>query len=558
MKKIILYLSGSFLILLSFVFLVLSFFSVPFSRAAASQPDLKSKQMHNPAAYIVSQCYTKTFDSKRTYNPCYSCHTTAQEPNYMSDADLQESYSFPQYATENHWKNLFKDRSKQVAAISDQEIENYILKSNYIEGDKILLAERLRQLPSAWDFNNNGKWDGYVPDCYFSFDEEGFDRTPQNGYSGWRAFAYYPFLGTFWPTNGSTDDVLIRLAQVFRKNKEGNFDKEVYMLNLAVSESLVKEKDASIKSVDEKKYGVDFNRNGKLDQAHKVVFAQNMSYTGLAGELQAQGKIAVAAGLFPQGTEFLHSVRYIDAKDNNIALAPRMKELRYAQKFAWLSYADLAQRSQSEIKEKFEDRDAPAYYKGNMETGILNQTGWVYQGFIEDANGELRPQNYEEQVFCIGCHGNIGATTDTIFSFARKFSSEQSFRQGWYHWSQKGLQNVDEPLRQDGKPEYAFYLLQNQGGDEFRANREVYEKFFDAQGNARKQQFARLKKDISYLLFPSRERALLLNKAYRVIVKEQSFIDGRDAVVRPVKNVHRQMKQDTPTRVSVVEENFYP
>ncbi len=68
------------------------------------------------------------------------------------------------------------------------------------------------------------KWSGYTPDCYFNFDDEGFDREYNGTYTGWRAFAYYPFLGTFWPTNGSTDDVLIRLSDSFRKKAGGEED----------------------------------------------------------------------------------------------------------------------------------------------------------------------------------------------------------------------------------------------------------------------------------------------------------------------------------------------
>jgi hypothetical protein len=39
------------------------------------------------------------------------------------------------------------------------------------------------------------------------------------------------------------------------------------------------------------------------------------------------------------------------------------------------------------------------------------------------------------------------------------------------------------------------------------------------------------------LLAPSRKRALLLDKAYMALVREQSFEKGRDVVIRPAKNV---------------------
>ncbi len=38
--------------------------------------------------------------------------------------------------------------------------------------------------------------------------------------------------------------------------------------------------------------------------------------------------------------------------------------------------------------------------------------------------------------------------------------------------------------------------------------------------------------DVSLLLFPSKERALVLDKGYKVMVEEQRFIYGRDANVQ--------------------------
>jgi hypothetical protein len=72
--------------------------------------------------------------------------------------DLQESYAFPDYALTNHWTNLFKDRSQQVAAISDEEILAYIRKDNYKDNQgNLILRHKLQNLPAAWDFDDNGK-----------------------------------------------------------------------------------------------------------------------------------------------------------------------------------------------------------------------------------------------------------------------------------------------------------------------------------------------------------------------------------------------------------------
>ncbi|MEA2028486.1 MAG: hypothetical protein U9N49_05875 [Campylobacterota bacterium] len=527
---------------------------------------------HNQSAYITSQCYTKTIDANgKAHNPCFSCHINSKAPNYIDDPDLQESYDMSEYSKVNRFTNLFKDRSNAVAKISDEEILTYIRKDNYKENARLLLADKLtHSLPKEWDVNNNGKWDGYTPDCYFNFDHEGFDKDLDGNDTGWRAFGYYPFLGTFWPTNGSMDDVLIRLPEEFRKDESGVVDVEVYKINLSIVEALIKQKDVSLEiNVDENKYGVDLDQDGNLSIATKVVFKwikpqydtatqtiQNfsMSYVGRAKALLLTNEVLIAPGLYPNNTEFLHSVRYIDIDENSttIKMAARMKELRYGKKTSWNSYPQLYNASMAEIKEKDAFPNRLRTILGDSEQGLQTGLGWVYQGFIEDINGNLRPQNYEETQYCIGCHSGIGAIADSTFVFQRKFDTKH-FQKGWYHWSQdkEGLKNITEPKTKDGRYEYTLYLEKNGAGDEFRSNMEVINKFFD-NGTLKNNEVEKLHNDISHLLYPSTPRALELNKAYRVIVDEQSFIYGRDAHVKPIENVHKEVEEGESTGVEAL------
>lgn len=528
------------------------------SDMVAENTSLGTQTLENEAAYIPPQCYTKTVDQAgNVHNPCYSCHTDASRPNYRNDGDLQLHYAFPEFATTNRWSNLFKDRTQQVAEISDEEIANYIRQSNYLDQEgAILPAQKLAELPEDWDYKKDGQWDGYVPDTRFSFDEEGFDRNPDNSYTGWRAFAYHPFLGTFWPTNGSTDDVLIRLPEAFQTNSQEEFDLTVYKVNLAIVEAMLKEKNITIDAVDEAPLGnVDLDKDGVIGTASKVVYdwapleQRFMQYAGQAGELLKKGELHLAAGLYPEGTEFLHSVRYVDVdEDGNNLLAPRMKELRYARKRYWQNYSELQADALEELKQKADFPDRLRSVRGNLESGVSNGQGWVYAAFIEDASGDLRPQSYEELVACVGCHGGTGATKDGIYSLHRKFGAV-SFRQGWFHWSQKGLQGIAERRRSDGGLEYAYYLSANGAGDEYRENSEIRQRFFDAQGKLRPDMLDQLRKDISLLLFASPERAMQLNKAYRVIVQEQSFTQGRDATISPVSQVYETADEDMVTDI---------
>ncbi len=520
--------------------------------------ELKSVTLVNKTAYVPSQCYTRTDDERgNVHNPCFTCHQDSLEPNYINDASLQLSYDFPEYALTNHWDNLFQDRSQQVAEISDEAILDYVRADNYQGPDgQLLLAERLKNLPAAWDYENDGKWDGYLPDCYFNFDEMGFDRAPDGDYTGWRAFGYYPFPGTFWPANGSTDDVLIRLAPEFRQDSNGQFNLMVYRLNLAIVEALITRRDVAIPEVDENLYAVDLNKDGVIGKAAKIVYdwapleGRHMSYVGLAKQALDEGRQQLAAGLFPLNTEFLHSVRYLDLNEHDeILLSARMKELRYARKRAWQTYFDLRAMADADRRENVSFPDRLRQVLGDMEHGVDNGMGWIYQGFIEDADGELRPQTYEENVFCVGCHSTVGAITDSIFAFPRKFAAKDAFQEGWYHWSQRDIKGLPEPRRADGEYEYTHYLRHNGAGDEFRANREIISEFFNADGSLNQAKIEALREDISVLLWPSRQRALDLNKAYRVIVREQSFIRGRDATITPPENVHREVEAAQSTGV---------
>jgi hypothetical protein len=533
---------------------------------AHSEPpavDLKRKHARNRIAYIPPQCFTRVQDAPGApaQNPCYVCHAEAPAPNPWSQPELQLSYDFPETvagrAAENPWRNLFRDRRLELAAISDSDVDRYVQGDNYrASGRGNALAQKLGEpLPPGWDGDGNGRWDGYVPDAWFRFDAAGFDRAPDGTRSGWRSFAYYPMPGAFLPTNGSFDDVMIRLAPAFRQDAAGREDVAVYVINLAIIEALIGRRSIAIDPVDERPLGVDLDGDGTLGSARRVAFRwkprdpASMSYVGRAAALQRAGRVHLAPGLFPEQTEFLHSVRYLTvARGGRVVPAPRMKELRYARKHHWLTYSDLSDRAQREAKEAVLDPDRPELFLGDAERGLHTGMGWSYQGFIEDARGELRPQSHEETLYCMGCHGGLSATDDGIFTFSRKLGAGPA--RGWSAQAVTVPARLGDPLRADGQPEYATYLRQNRAGDEFRANDEVLAKFFDANGVARRPAFARLASDIASLLLPSAERARALDKASWLLTREQSFTEGRDPLLRPADNVLPSVSSGSPTGIS--------
>jgi hypothetical protein len=529
------------------------------STANAAPPiSVRPRQMDNWFAYIPPQCYTNTQgEDGRVHNPCFTCHTRGQAPNFIDDSDLQLAYRFPEGALRNPWLNLFAPPGPATGRFSDEQILRYVREDNYLGADGApRLAASLRgELPAEWDINQNGSWDGFLPDVYYRLDDQGFDHAPDGTLTGWRAYAYAPFPGTFWPANGSAGDVFIRLAKPFRQSRAKQVDRDIYRVNLAIVEATIRREDVSIDAVDERALGVDLDRDGQLGKTRVVAFVSDgepMKYVGLAGVLQVQERVHLAPGLFPEFTEFFHSLRYLDVgPTGQVRMSPRFKEVRYAIKRRWYTPRELSRFAAEELKEKEYTPNRPRWARGNAEFGVSNSQGWTYQGFIEDARGDLRPQSYAETVFCVGCHSGLGATTDGNFSFPRKLNGQREPR-GWYHWLQRPGAPLPEPVLADGKGEYSHYLVQNRAGDEYRANTEIIERFF---AGGREESIldadasARLRKDARILLFPSAQRALDLNRAYKRVVDSQSFEHGRDAVIEPMRNVHRQVERGQSTGV---------
>jgi hypothetical protein len=472
-------------------------------------------KIYNAEAVVPPQCYTRTFGK---FNPCYTCHQTYpsfSRPNAMSDGFLQGDYNFSDTALTNHWINLFVDRSAEVKAISDEAILTYIAEDNYSD---------LRANLEARD------WRGYLPDLE-NFHEGagafGAYGLAKDG-SGWVAFNYKPLPSTFWPTNGSTDDVIIRLPKAFRETAGGQYSQSVYLANLAILEAAIKDLDEiTVPEVDEAEVGQDLDGDGTLGKASRLVRPDH--FVGAAAE------IAVTPMLYPEGTEFLHSVRYVGIDGEQIDNAARMKELRYMQKIRFFDPAQLRTLYGNEHQEKIDEKLPKSVNAGDR--GLDNGFGWLISGFIEDADGALRPQTYEEQTFCMGCHKTIGTTIDQTFAFPRKVTGAE----GWTYIDTRGMRDVPNVGESEG--EILTYLERVGGGNEFRANDEMRDRWFDAEGRVREDLVRAA--SVHALITPSRERALALNKAYRVLVREQSFLYGRDATIEPSTNVYDVVDLET-------------
>ena len=477
----------------------------------------------NVEAGVPPQCYTKT--GARS-NPCWTCHTSRNGRNQTDDWRLQQRYDFSDLGRTNHWTNLFQDRRAAIAGIDDAATLAYIRQDNYSALRPALLA--------------HPDYQGWVPDLDYrqGFDAAGFARDG----SDWRAFRYKPFPGTFWPTNGSTDDVLIRLPAPFRNDAAGHPSRAVYEVNLAIVEAAMAVPDSvpdaklrrSIEPVDETAAGMDLDGDGRIGGMASQIRGLPAHYAGAAAG------VPVLRYDYPQGTEFLHTVRYVDPDAPDL-MSARFKEVRYAIKRFQLNEVTRKWRYDEEAQDR--DIGGLPHYSGTSYSGQTNAFGWRLQGYIEDAAGHLRLQNREEQLYCMGCHTGIGVTVDQTFALPRKVPGAA----GWGPQSLAGIRDV--PQAGSSEPEILRYLRRVGAGDEFRANGEMLARYFP--GGTLDAAKVRRARDLRDLLLPSPARALALDKAYLLIVREQSFVHGRDAMLAPAQNVHQRLENtDTALKAS--------
>jgi hypothetical protein len=342
------------------------------------------------------------------------------------------------------------------------------------------------------------------------------------------AFNYKPFPSTFWPTNGSTGDAMIRLPKAFRE-LNGLFSKDVYFANLALVEMTMKETQSiSVIKLSETNIGQDVDGDGQL--------SANTTQVNLRSHFLGDAKnIAVAHLLYPEDTEFLHTVRYIGVNDDgSVYNAPRMKEVRYMKKHSFKSKAELASEYYLEAKEKHFENLPQVHLLGDK--GVNSNMGWTLNAYIENAKGDLRHQNSQELAFCAGCHKTIGSTLDQTFSFPRKVEGAR----GWGYINLAAQQ--DAPNLGEEQGEILTYFQRVGGGDEFRQNKEMLQRWFNQDGTVNSQKVAKAG-SLYDLITPSAERALKLNKAYLTIVRDQSYIFGRDANLTAATNVLQQVDE---------------
>ncbi len=419
---------------------------------------------YNPEPSIPPQCWIET--GYGTQNACLYCHTNYLAENNHGNAfplgEDQVLYSFPEPELNRIlWRNLlFPDEIVQRLKhegieLPDPEDVDYVRKDNWGPA-----WNKARPRRSAEWLNRENKefvlFPALNPQHLYPFrqvdptsrgthgfiDEEGFVRDERKAYTGWRAINFFPY-GIFTPISGSVSGIYIRLPERFR-NVRGRFDAQTYRKNLELLEKNIK--------------------NRSFNEIHYY------------GDAKSE---AVVKGFYPVGTEFAHPLHYVDLKADGESgnrldgvtansgfayefpgtRAKRLKEMRYMYKYKEIGLEDIDEDAH------FED-----FVVGHEGQGwVDNNAGWLLSGFIEDRRGNLRSQTTEELMQCMGCHGKVGNTVDSVWSFQRKLPGDEGWGEmdyGAYDSRNPGRSALKDYVHENsGKGELGFFLHVVAGAD---------------------------------------------------------------------------------------------
>ncbi|MCC7265507.1 MAG: T9SS type A sorting domain-containing protein [Candidatus Latescibacteria bacterium] len=399
---------------------------------------------------IPPECY---LDQKNnTFNSCKYCHMSGL-PGALNN-EIERQGAFP--ATENLFLNVLDPArldSLVPPATIPVDLSGYLDRDNYHPA----LAARGSD-PEVGAGQGNLK---FFPDL-------DPDQTGPEGFAtnGWRAFKWKP-NELAWPRyNGRIQQNWVRLADKFQRAASGAYDRETYKGNLDL-----------------------------LVEALRGT-VQSGTYLGLAADEP------VVPYRFPAGTEILHYLYYLDPSQPDMK-ARRIKEVRWNIKSVpeqynqtYFAYVSPKEKEYSYTYREGGEKAAAAYGL------VYNQDGWDIIGFIEDPQGELRPQTAGEMSQCLGCHsGRMSSIVDSHWnSLQRKLPGEA----GWTLQDYRGIPD-----------DYNAYLGRGETG-------EIFENY---EGDASRMP---TNSDGTINFLPTPQEADALTRRYYQIVQSQSYYLGRD------------------------------
>jgi hypothetical protein len=539
----------------------------------------------NPYAHVPAQCYIETGNGRQ--NACMYCHTNGlykagfgnNNPqagavplvNFQIDYGFDPLSTTAPYATINRWENTLYPQ-KLAQYVADLGIDsNAWQMDDYIKTDNWQAAFNQRYgSPLDWDsgFDTPFRFLPGLDPSDLPADNDGFVRSEklENGFfqdstgqhvTGWRAINFMPY-GIFTPISGSVSGIFIRLPKNFMQNDAAEFDLEVYSDNLellyrAITDNLTDQ-----------------------DPSHYLGQASN---------------IKVELGAYPKGTEFAHPLHYVDVDADGTnshfpgTRANRVKEVRWMYKFEDYNPNDVRPG----------DEGDDGFFGNEQYAWVDNAAGWMLSGFIEDQQGQLRPQSREELAQCIGCHSGFtantvrpsftsgtGNTVDSTWSLPRKFAGNLGWKEmdymGFGKQGEAFISTTPEPLnREMQKGEFGIMLEYVVGASLYGDMPQSYEDEFKqiiSQSNGYSDDWLEIDQESAegfdqttktrqtllrefvakgdylnddntikpFLLYPSKTEALETAKRYRQVVVTQRYQYGKDVfAATPITYFHHRL-----------------
>jgi hypothetical protein len=428
------------------------------------------KPSFNEDPAIPVQCWIET--GYGTQNACKYCHsnylTEIKHGNNFPIGEDQILYSFQSPNLNRiNWENVIYpqniDRRLAQQGTSIPSSEDNL---RYVRTDNWRSAYRSARQAGDLSWNNlkqenyplqlfpalnpnhlypNKTDDPTDSGAHGFIDPEGFVRDEKGEPTGWRAVNFFPYA-IFTPLTGSVSGIYIRLPELFRTNN-GIVSLDIYRKNLDILEKNIK--------------------NRSLATA---------TYLG-----DAAG-VPVEKGFYPVGTEFAHPLHYVDLRADgesgrvldgvrrNKAVdyefpgtrSKRVKEIRYMYKWKTVTLDDIGEKKSDE---------EPFVYGKAWKGWIDNHSGWILAAYIENREGQLRPQTTEELLQCLGCHSSVGNTIDAVWSFQRKLEGPEGWQEmnyGQYDSRRPNETRLRDYLNETaGKGEMEYFYGSVVGADLF-------------------------------------------------------------------------------------------
>ena len=223
----------------------------------------------------------------------------------------------------------------------------------------------------------------------------------------------------------------------FRQDAQGRESRAVYRVNLAILEAAHRRRPAARADGRARARGRAHRRARRRARSRRRRPARGRGDARARPAAALRRRRARGRGAplraTPQGTEFLHTVRYLDP-DRARAPVARMKELRYSRKVMELDDWAISRRATRTSTTRRTRASCPSS-PARRSSGCATRFGWQLQGFIEDARGAPAAADARRSTASAWAATRTSASPSTRRS---RWRARCRARAGWRHQDLRG------------------------------------------------------------------------------------------------------------------------